>query len=137
MGIEAMRDVMKLTQTRNETTKGLGARATKLSTIAYPGEVSENAAIQVQLADLLVDALKNECIRHDMIKEAPIGLSVAIDLCKERIWEKMRNTGERVQGHEETGGRKNRGKETTTWNKGVGLEKDQLKKWEEVPNRGE
>lgn len=46
---------------------------TKLSTIAFPEEVRENAGIQVQLVDLFVDTLKNEGIGHDMIKEALIG----------------------------------------------------------------
>lgn len=42
---------MKLTHTRYEMTKELEARATKFSTIAFPEEVRDNAAIQVQLAN--------------------------------------------------------------------------------------
>lgn len=57
MATDAMRSLIKLTQTRKEMTKELGARVTKLLTIAFPEEVRENATIQVQLADLFVDAL--------------------------------------------------------------------------------
>lgn len=106
--IEAMWRLIKLIQTKEETTTELGERATKLSTIAFPEEVRENVTIQVQLADLFVDALGNKPIRHDMIKGSPIRLSVAINLTKdsEKVWAKTRNSGTRVQGREETGGRK-------------------------------
>lgn len=48
----------------------------------------------------------------------------------------MRDIGTWVQGQGETGSRKNRRKEPTTWNKGIGQEKDQPKEWEEVPIGG-
>lgn len=66
--IEAMRKLMKLTQAWDETPGDLGARAKKLSVLVSPVEVKENAAIQTQLADLFIDELGNECIRHDVIK---------------------------------------------------------------------
>lgn len=63
----------------------------------------ENVAIQVHLVDLFVDALDNECTMHVIIKEAPIRLSVAIDLAKysDKVREKTRNSGMRVQDREE------------------------------------
>lgn len=81
-----------------EVTCELGARATKLPTIAFPEEVRENAAIQIQLADLFMDVLG-----YDMIKEAPIRFSVAINLVKdsEKVWEKTRNSGMQVHGQQE------------------------------------
>lgn len=99
-------------QVKDETRRELGARATKLSTIALPGEIRDNAAIQMQLPDLYVDASENERIRHDVIKEVPIRLSVIIDLAKdsENVWEKKINNGARFQGREELGSRKNRRK---------------------------
>lgn len=50
--------------------------------------LNENSV--VLLANLFADVLENECIRHDVIKEAPIKLSVAIDLAKdsEKVLEK-------------------------------------------------
>lgn len=74
---------MNLTQAMDKTTRELGARAMKLSTMAFPEEIRENAAIRVQLADLFVNALGNERIRYDEIKEAPIKLSMAINLAKD------------------------------------------------------
>lgn len=67
----------------------------------------ENFAIQAQLGDLFVDALDNERTRHVMIKEAPIRLSVAIDLAKysDKVWEKTKNRGMRVHGREDLGNR--------------------------------
>lgn len=55
-------------------------------------EVRENAAIQVQLVDLFVDALENKLIRYDIIKKDPKRLSVAISMVKdsEKSWGKMR-----------------------------------------------
>lgn len=35
------------------------------------------------MADLFVDALENEHIKHDLIREAQTRLSVAIDLAKD------------------------------------------------------
>lgn len=100
--IQVMRSLIKFTQAREEMTKELGARATNLSTIAFSGEVRDNATIQVQLADLLVD---------EVIKEVPIILSVAIYLAKdsEKEWKKTRNSSAWVQCREETGSRKIRG----------------------------
>lgn len=46
-------------------------REMKEESIIAPKEIRENAAIQVQLADLFVHCLENGCIRHDVIKEAP------------------------------------------------------------------
>lgn len=80
MVIEA---TMSSMESRDEMTRELGSRTMKLSTIAFLEEAKENAAIQVQLADLLVDVLENECIRHNMIKKAPVGLSVVISLVKD------------------------------------------------------
>lgn len=83
--IETMRSLMKLTQARDEMTRKLGARVMKLLTIAFSEEVRENATIHVQLADLIMDVLEN-----DVIKEAPITLTVGIDLAKdsEKVWGK-------------------------------------------------
>lgn len=69
---------MRFTQARVKTSGELGSRATKLSALTFTEEVRENAAIQVQLPDLSVDSLWNECIRHDVIKEAPTRLSLSL-----------------------------------------------------------
>lgn len=57
-------------------------------------EVNGNAAIQAQLVNMYVEAFQNECIRHNVIKEAPVKLLVAITLTKgsQRIWEKVEGT---------------------------------------------
>lgn len=83
IAIEAMRSLMKLTQAGDETPGELGAKAMRLSAMAFPEEVKQNAAIQVHLANLFIDALENENNRHDVIKEASIRLSVVIDLAKD------------------------------------------------------
>lgn len=58
-------------------------------TINFLEEVRENATIRVQLSVLFVDALEDDLIRNDVIKEAPMRLYVAIDLAKnsENLWE--------------------------------------------------
>lgn len=68
--------------------KGIGGKGDELSTVAFPEELRENAAFQVYLADLYVDALGNERIRHDVIKEGRVILLVSINLAKdnERVW---------------------------------------------------
>lgn len=81
--IKAMRNIMKLNYASDETPGELVARVTKLSALAFPGKVRENAAIQLQLADLFVDVLANKHIRHDAIKEVTARLSVAICLAKD------------------------------------------------------
>lgn len=88
--IEAMRSLMKLVQIRGKTLGKLGVRAKKMPTLAFPGEVRDNTAIQAQLVDLYIEALQNEYIRHDVIKEALVKLSVAIALAKynQRIWQR-------------------------------------------------
>lgn len=65
----------------------------KEESIIAPKEISENAAILIQLADLFVHCLENERIRHDVIKEAPTRLSVAIILAKdsEKVCKKTRS----------------------------------------------
>lgn len=66
----------------------------------FSEEVRENIAKQAHLADLYVQAPQNEYIRHDVIKEAPIKLSVAIALAKdsERILGKVKVKGAQVKG---------------------------------------
>lgn len=69
-------------------------KARKLAALSFPEEVRENVTIQ---ADMYAEALQNKCIRQDIIKEAPIKLSVAIALARDsqRIWEKVE--GSRTQ----------------------------------------
>lgn len=68
-----------------------------MAVLAFVKEVKENAAIQVQLANM--EALQNECIRHDVIKEAPVKLSAAIALAKnsQRILAKVKWMGIQAQ----------------------------------------
>lgn len=80
--IEAMRALLKLTQLRDETPGELGARAGKLSSLAFPEVVRDNAVMQAQLADLYVEALSDERVRHDVLKEGPVRLSAAIELAR-------------------------------------------------------
>lgn len=72
--IENIRCLIKLTVAGDETPENLQDIATKLSSLAIPDEVKENASIQAQLANLFTDALKNERIRHDVINKVPIRL---------------------------------------------------------------
>lgn len=74
-----MRCLMKLSQAKDEIPEELGTRATKLSALTFLEEAKENVAIRVHLADLYVDALINERIRHGVIKETLVRLSVAIE----------------------------------------------------------
>lgn len=77
-----MRGHRTLTQTGNETPDLLEARRMKLSDLAFSEEVQKDAVIQAQLVDLFIDALEKERIKQDVIKKAPIRLSVVIDLAK-------------------------------------------------------
>lgn len=70
---------MKLTPARDVTTSEMADRAMELSTTAFPEEVRQYAAIQVHLVNLFVDTLENERIRRDLINEAPVMLSVALN----------------------------------------------------------
>lgn len=92
--MEAMRALLKMTQLRDETTGELGARAEKLSSVAFP-DVKNNAVMQAQLADLYVEALSDERIRHDVLKEGPLRLSASVALSKESlgVWEKAKKGG--------------------------------------------
>lgn len=85
MAVKAIRSLMKLAQIKSPGE--LGVRAEKLTALAFSEEVKDNVAIQNQLSDLYVEALHSGHIRHDVIKEASIKLSVAIVLAKysERI----------------------------------------------------
>lgn len=65
---------------KDKTSRELIIRDMKLSALTFLEEVRRNAAIQALLSDLFLTALENEHIRRDVIKEAPIRLSVAIDL---------------------------------------------------------
>lgn len=97
--VEAMRGLMKLAHAKCEFPKELGVRNEELAVLAFQKEVKENAAIRVQLANLYLEALQNECIRHDVIKEAPVKLSAAIALAKksQRILEKVKWMGTQAQ----------------------------------------
>lgn len=97
-----MISLTRFTQVRDEIPGQLGARATKLSALAFPEEVRENAAIQVQLVDLFVDALENKCIRPDIIRDVPTWLSLAIDLAKysKKVWQKTKRDGVWVRNQE-------------------------------------
>lgn len=72
--IEVMRSLMKLVHLRNKTTGELGVRSENLATLDFPEELTNNAVMQAQLAELYIEALQNECIRHDVIKEASVKL---------------------------------------------------------------
>lgn len=78
--------------------------------------------------------LKNECIRHDVIKEVLFKLSVAIALAKvsKIIWEKVsqESTGARLGGRQAR-----RGKTPPPWNRKVKQKKIDPELWEEVSNR--
>lgn len=78
--IADMRILMKVVQLKDETSGELGVRAEKMVILALPGELSNNAVTQSMVADLYVEALQNNRIRHDVIKKAPVKLSVAVAL---------------------------------------------------------
>lgn len=88
---------MRLTQARDGTPGELGARATKLSALGFSEKVKENAAIQGNLVGLFIGGLENERIRHDLIREASVRLSVAKD--NEKVWNKNR-IGEVLVGNQ-------------------------------------
>lgn len=93
--IEAMRALLKMTQLRDKTPGKLGARLEKLSLLAFPEVVRNNAVMQAQLANLYVEALSDERIRHNALKEGPLRLSAAVSLAKESqgVWEKVKRGG--------------------------------------------
>lgn len=75
--IEAMR-ALKLTQLKDEIPphlRELGTRVEKLAILAFP---EANTVMQAQLADLYVEALSEEHIHHNVLKEGPLKLSVAV-----------------------------------------------------------
>lgn len=41
-----------------------------MATLAFTQEIRVNTTIQAQLVNLYLEALHNECIRHDVIKRA-------------------------------------------------------------------
>lgn len=65
----AISGIITLAQTMGESLGELGVRAEKLAVLVFPGKVREKAAIQTQLADLYAEALQNERIRGDVMKE--------------------------------------------------------------------
>lgn len=72
--------------------------------------------MQAQLADLYVEALGDERVRHDVLKERPLRLPVAVELAKESqgIWEKVKRCGKKQElsrevGRKGEGGRPPRG----------------------------
>lgn len=76
-----------------------------MATLVFPGKVRENPVIQAQLADVHMETIQNEHIWHDVIKEAPVKLSVAIALAKniQRILEKVKGKREQVQSQDMCG----------------------------------
>lgn len=82
MVIEAMRSLMKLVQLRDETSRELGVSAEKQDTLAFPKEMRNNTIMQAQLTNWYMEALQNERIRHDVIKEVPVKSSAAVALAK-------------------------------------------------------
>lgn len=129
--IETTRCLIKLTEAGDETAGNSEAIATKLSSLAIPDEVKENAAIQAQLANLFTDALKNERIRQDVIKEVPIRFSLSRDLTKddEKFWKKTRNIGARGQGRECLGIIKNRRKKSPVSSRDLERVKEHPENW--------
>lgn len=112
-----------------------GARAGKLAALVFPEEIRINAIMQGQLADLYVEALHNECVRHGVIKEAPVKLSAAVALSKDSQGG-MGEGKEEKSTRAESGSRQaGRGKKAPTligrWN-GGGV--DETEEREEVPN---
>lgn len=93
-----MRALLKLSQLRDETPGELGARAGKLSSLAFPEVVRDNAVMQAQLADLYVEALSDERVRHDVLKEGPLRLSAAVELAggSQCVWDKVKRCWKRV-----------------------------------------
>lgn len=103
--IEAMRALLKMTQLRDETPGELRARAEKLSSVAFPDVVKNNGVMQAQLADLYVEALSDEHIHHDVLKEGPLRLSAAVALAKKSqgVWEKVKKGGKIQELGQEVG----------------------------------
>lgn len=134
--IEAMRALLKLTQLREETPGELGARAGRLSSLAFPEVVRDNAVMQAQLADLYVEALSDERVRHDVLKEGPLRLSAAIELARESqgVWDKVKRCGKKQIPSQEAG-RRGVGGRAPVWKQRVKEEVDRAELWEEDPNR--
>lgn len=64
-----MRALLKLTQLRDEIPRDLGIRVEKLASLAFPEDVRANAVMQAQLADLYVEALSEERICHNVLRD--------------------------------------------------------------------
>ncbi len=75
--------------------------------MAFPEVVRDNAVMEAQLADLYVEALSDERVRHDVLKEGPLRLSAAIELAKESqgVWEKVKRCGRKQILSQEAGRR--------------------------------
>lgn len=75
------------------------------------------------------------CICHNVIKEGPLRLSVAVVLTKESqgVWEKVR--GRKAQEQCREVGRKGEGKRTPTWSRRVKQEVEEPEVWEEDPKK--
>lgn len=76
--------------TSTETMRGRGARrwAKKLAAVAFAEEVRSNTITQYQL----VEALHNDRVWHEFIKDAYFMLSAAMALAKDYqgVWEKIK-----------------------------------------------
>lgn len=64
--------------------------------MVFPEERNK-AVLQVQLANLYVEVLQNECIQHGIIKEAPVKVAVALAKNSLRIWEKVKGKAAQEQ----------------------------------------
>lgn len=57
----------------------------KLANLVFPEEERNKAVMQAQLANLYVEVLQNECIQHDIIKEALVKLLVVVALAENSL----------------------------------------------------
>lgn len=82
--VESLRILIKLGQMKGESSEELGVRTEKLAALAFHEKVNENVAMQTQLPDQCMwKHLKTTRIRHDIIKEAPVKLTLAIAIAKD------------------------------------------------------
>lgn len=95
--IEAMRTLLK--ELKDESPEDLGPWVEELASLAFAEDVTANAVLQAQLADLYVGGgLSEERIRPDVLNEGPLKLSAAVALSRESqgIWEMAKK---RIQVH--------------------------------------
>lgn len=114
--IEAMTGLVELVQLKDKTHRELRAKAEGLAVVAFPEKFRSNEAMQAQMADLYVEAPQNECVQHNVIKEAPVKLYAAVALAKDSQGECEKVKRKKAQGRSRKVDRQVEEEETPMWN---------------------